>query len=174
MVAASYHPRILIPKYGQMDNVKPLTANRGLPFAVRWPNLDLKISILIPDCWLPPKYWGLTSHPSSNLVKELKLLHSLWKWITNETYYQRWIFQFVVRVFLTGYKTSKCLFWGIEQQKSINFFLPWDGIIENSLLMSSQSKMPSKGKFFPTWKHFKKLKQLTNLLQIMSLQDLTR
>ena len=110
MAAASYHPRILIPKYGQMDNVKPLTANRGLPFAVRWPNLDLKISILIPDCWLPPKYWGLTSHPSSNLVKELKLLHSLWKWITNETYYQRWIFQFVVEGFFDGLQNIKMSF----------------------------------------------------------------
>ena len=38
MAAASYHPRILIPKpeYGQTGNVKPLTANHGLPFAVRW------------------------------------------------------------------------------------------------------------------------------------------
>ena len=36
--------RPLIPKYGQTDNVKPLTANRGLPFAERWPNLDLKAS----------------------------------------------------------------------------------------------------------------------------------
>ena len=44
MAAASYYPRILIPKYGQTDNVKPLTANRGLPFAERWPNLDLKAS----------------------------------------------------------------------------------------------------------------------------------
>ena len=35
---------LFIPKYGQTDNVKPLTANRGLPFAVRWPNLDLKVS----------------------------------------------------------------------------------------------------------------------------------
>ena len=26
MAATSYHPRILIPKYGQTDNVKPLTA----------------------------------------------------------------------------------------------------------------------------------------------------
>ena len=25
--------------------MKPLTANRGLAFAVRWPNLDLKVSI---------------------------------------------------------------------------------------------------------------------------------
>ena len=24
--------------------MKPLTANRGLPFALRWPNLDLKVS----------------------------------------------------------------------------------------------------------------------------------
>ena len=45
MAAASYHPRILIPKYEQTDNVKPLTANRGLQFAVGWPNLDLKVSI---------------------------------------------------------------------------------------------------------------------------------
>ena len=34
MAAASYHPRILIPKYGHTDSVKPLTANRGFPFAV--------------------------------------------------------------------------------------------------------------------------------------------
>ena len=45
MAAASYHPRILIPKYEQTDNVKPLTTNRGLQFAVGWPNLDLKVSI---------------------------------------------------------------------------------------------------------------------------------
>ena len=37
--------RILSPKYGQTGNVKPLTANRSLPFAVKWPNLDLKVSI---------------------------------------------------------------------------------------------------------------------------------
>ena len=43
MAAASYHPRILIPKYGQSDIVKPLTANRGLPFAVR---LYVQASIL--------------------------------------------------------------------------------------------------------------------------------
>ena len=45
MAAASYHPRILIPKYVQTDNVKPLTTNRGLQFAVGRPNLDLKVSI---------------------------------------------------------------------------------------------------------------------------------
>ena len=45
MAAASYHPRILILKYEQTDNVKPLTTNRGLQFAVGWPNLDLKVSI---------------------------------------------------------------------------------------------------------------------------------
>ena len=43
MAAANYHPRILIPKYGQSDIVKPLTANRGLPFAVR---LYVQASIL--------------------------------------------------------------------------------------------------------------------------------
>ena len=47
MAAASYYPRILIPKYEQTDNVKPLTANRGLPFAVRWPNFDLKVSNIV-------------------------------------------------------------------------------------------------------------------------------
>ena len=44
MAAASYHPRILSPKYGQTGNVKPLTANHSLSFAVKWPNLDLKVS----------------------------------------------------------------------------------------------------------------------------------
>ena len=34
MAAASYHPQILSPKYGQTTNVKPRTANHGLPFAV--------------------------------------------------------------------------------------------------------------------------------------------
>ena len=33
MATASYHPRILSPKYGQKGNVKSLTANRSLPFA---------------------------------------------------------------------------------------------------------------------------------------------
>ena len=36
-------PRILSPKYGQTGNVKPLTANRSLSFAVKWPNHDLKV-----------------------------------------------------------------------------------------------------------------------------------
>ena len=43
MAAASYHLRILSPKYGQTGNVKPLTTNRSLSFAVKWPNLDLKV-----------------------------------------------------------------------------------------------------------------------------------
>ena len=42
MTAASYHSRILIPKYGQTGNVKPLTANRGLPFVVRQQTLILR------------------------------------------------------------------------------------------------------------------------------------
>ena len=41
MVAATYHPRILIPKYGQTGNVKPLTAVCG-----KTANLDLKVSVL--------------------------------------------------------------------------------------------------------------------------------
>ena len=37
MAAASYnyHLRVLSPKYGQTGNVKPLTANRSLSFAVK-------------------------------------------------------------------------------------------------------------------------------------------
>ena len=34
MAVASYQPRILSPKYGQTASVKPLTANRCLPFNV--------------------------------------------------------------------------------------------------------------------------------------------
>ena len=50
MAAASYHPRIVSPKYGQTGNVKPLTANRrSLSFAVKWPNLDLKVSIVMNE-----------------------------------------------------------------------------------------------------------------------------
>ena len=50
IAAASYHPRILSPKYGQTGNVKPLTANRrSLSFAVKWPNLDLKVSIVMNE-----------------------------------------------------------------------------------------------------------------------------
>ena len=44
MAAASYHPRILSPKYGQTGNVKPLIVNRSLSFAVKWQHLDLKVS----------------------------------------------------------------------------------------------------------------------------------
>ena len=54
MAPASYHTEILIPKYEQADKVKLLTPNHGLPFAIRWPNLNLnplnpniKIQILI-------------------------------------------------------------------------------------------------------------------------------
>ena len=43
MAAASYHPRILSPKYGHTCNVKPLTVNRSLLFAVKCPDLDLKV-----------------------------------------------------------------------------------------------------------------------------------
>ena len=46
MAAASYHPRILSPKYWHTGNVKPLIANRSLPFTVKWPDLDLKVSNL--------------------------------------------------------------------------------------------------------------------------------
>ena len=43
MAAMSYHSQILSPKYGQTSNVKLLTANCSLSFAVNWPNLDLNL-----------------------------------------------------------------------------------------------------------------------------------
>ena len=43
MAAASNHPPILSSKYGQTGNVKPLTANHSLSFAVKWPNLDMRL-----------------------------------------------------------------------------------------------------------------------------------
>ena len=49
VAAVSYLPRILIPRCGQTGNVKPLTANRSLSFAVKWPNLDLKVSIITKE-----------------------------------------------------------------------------------------------------------------------------
>ena len=52
MAAAGYYPRILSSKYGKRGNVKPPIANRGLAFAVRWPNLDLKVSNI--DCVKEP------------------------------------------------------------------------------------------------------------------------
>ena len=47
MEAARYPLGILSPKYGQASNVEPHIASRGLPLAVRWPNLDLKVSIIV-------------------------------------------------------------------------------------------------------------------------------
>ena len=47
MAAVSYHPLVFHPKYGQTDRMKAPNANRGLPFAVRQPNLDLKVSIIV-------------------------------------------------------------------------------------------------------------------------------
>ena len=46
MEAARYHLGILSPKYGQASNVEPHIASRGLSFAVRWPHLDLQVSII--------------------------------------------------------------------------------------------------------------------------------
>ena len=47
LAAASYHQRILSPKYGETGNVKPLSANRSLPFVVKLPNLYLKVCSLL-------------------------------------------------------------------------------------------------------------------------------
>ena len=73
MAGASYHPRIVIPKYEQTGNVKPLTANSGLPFAVRWPNLDLKVQVS-NDCsvsinLVPEALSNLTGRGDSGHVK---------------------------------------------------------------------------------------------------------
>ena len=46
MTATSYHLRILSSKYGQTGNMKLLTAHRSLSFEVKWPNHDLKVSIV--------------------------------------------------------------------------------------------------------------------------------
>ena len=47
MEVARYHLGILSPKHGQASNVEQHLARRGLPFAVRWPHLDLKVSIIV-------------------------------------------------------------------------------------------------------------------------------
>lgn len=46
MAAANYHPGILIPKYGQKDSVKPLTANPRIAFCgkIIWPSFGRKVS----------------------------------------------------------------------------------------------------------------------------------
>lgn len=44
MAVATYRQQILSPKYGKTGNVKSLTANRSLLFAVKWSNLGLKAS----------------------------------------------------------------------------------------------------------------------------------
>lgn len=46
MEAARYQLGILSPKYGQASNVEPHIASRGLSLAVRWPHLDLQVSII--------------------------------------------------------------------------------------------------------------------------------
>ena len=64
MAAASYHPRILSPKYGQTGNVKLLTANGSLSFAVKWPNVTLTC-LLLPIARL---------HSRGNLTLAMNLL----------------------------------------------------------------------------------------------------
>ena len=46
MAAASYHPRILSPKYGQTGNVRPLTAKRSLSFEENDQTLILRSLIM--------------------------------------------------------------------------------------------------------------------------------
>ena len=47
MTAASYHPRILSPMQICLNMGRRVTWNCffSLPFAVKWPNLDVKVSI---------------------------------------------------------------------------------------------------------------------------------
>ena len=69
MAATSNHPQIFSLKYGQMGNVKLLTANHSLLFAVKWPNLDLKVSIIISGMDRQ-NYWYL---PQSFLPIEMQM-----------------------------------------------------------------------------------------------------
>ena len=87
MAAASNHPRILIPKYGQMDNVKPLTANRGLPFAVRWPNLDLRVSIGHDLPWVLATF--LARFPVSVTARGFRLWPKMWRPSANTANFRR-------------------------------------------------------------------------------------
>ena len=87
MAAASNHPRILIPKYGQMDNVKPLTANRGLPFAVRWPNLDLRVSIGYDLPWVLATF--LARFPVSVTARGFRLWPKMWRPSANIANFRR-------------------------------------------------------------------------------------
>ena len=50
MLAVSYQPRILSPKYGQ--TVKALTEIMVCPLALKWPNLDLKVSDSRRHSWV--------------------------------------------------------------------------------------------------------------------------
>ena len=66
MAASSYHLWILSPKYGQTGSEETLTENHGLPFAVRWPNLDLKVFNSPP----PPSPLPLQGHNTQPLLKQ--------------------------------------------------------------------------------------------------------
>ena len=81
MAATSYQPRTLSPKYGQMVNVKPQTANSGLSSAVGWPKFDLKVSFVYieNDVALPSPFafimvtteirFDLTAHEYTVLIR---------------------------------------------------------------------------------------------------------
>lgn len=70
MAATSYNPQVFHPKYGQTGKVRPPTANHGLPFEVRWPNLELKVSIIV---LLASPNYVLISRVSSPLNKNIFL-----------------------------------------------------------------------------------------------------
>ena len=65
MAAASYHPRILIPKYGQTDNVKPLTAN-GKPMILRWLQTSILRSLIKGKKRLTPDMVSVLGNKSSS------------------------------------------------------------------------------------------------------------
>ena len=43
----NFSAKIKVNEYGQASNVEPHIASRGLSFAVTWPHLDLKVSIIV-------------------------------------------------------------------------------------------------------------------------------
>ena len=156
MAAASYHPRILIPKYGQTDNVKLLTTNRGLPFAIRRPNLDLKVPIFIPARWLSSEILGLTIHPSFNLTKELKLLHPFWKrmkLMISDEFSSLWLRFF----FWTGYKLSNVFFEVFNKRRQLILStLRWHNWKFSSYVFTIKNAL--QGQVLSNLKTFQKIK----------------
>ena len=100
MAAASHHPRILSPKYWQAGNVKRLTANRSLLFAVKWPNLDLKVSTVTGGTFRPTRRIRLSFVEGAHLdLRDLYLLGN--SMICSDIWhkYHEWYFEIVIHNF---------------------------------------------------------------------------